>query len=234
MSRQIRAGNEDAANANQNRAIEASLVLGLPAAAALALLAEPIVGTLFQRGAFDARATQATAAALAAFAAGLPAAVLARALSPGFFARRDTRTPVKIAALCMVVYVALGVALMGPAEHVGIALATSASAWLNALLLAWVLARRGHLRPDDRLRRRAPRLLLTVAVMGAALLGAEALFAPWLDARGGRAVAALALLIACGLVVFALMARATGVASWADLRSLRRSRPLDPGAGQGP
>ncbi|MEX2648337.1 MAG: murein biosynthesis integral membrane protein MurJ [Alphaproteobacteria bacterium] len=234
MARQIRAGNEAAAHANQNRAIEASLALGLPAALALALLALPIVTVLFQRGAFEAGAAHATADALAAFVAGLPGALLARALSPGYFARRDTKTPVKIAVVCMVVYVGLSLALAGWIGHVGIALATSASAWLNAGLLARGLARRGHLPIDERLRRRLPRLLAAVGAMGAALVVAEALVAPWLAEEGLRAGLALALLVAVGVVVYGAAAQALGAASLADFNSLRRSRRLDPADGEGP
>ena len=85
--------------------------------------------------------------------AGLPAYVLIKVLGPGFFAREDTVTPVKIAALCVAINLGLNLLLMGPLLHVGIALATAISAWINVGLLLLVLRRRGHLRLDARLRR---------------------------------------------------------------------------------
>ena len=86
---------------SQNRAIEVALLLTVPAAAALLVIPGPIVSVLFERGAFSEAASIATSRALAAFAAGLPAYVLIKALTPGFFARQDTATPVKIAIIAV-------------------------------------------------------------------------------------------------------------------------------------
>ena len=86
--------------------------------------------------------------------------MLVKSLTPGFYAREDTKTPVKIAVLTAVLNVALAALLMMPLRHVGIALAASLANWVNALLLAVVLHRRGFLRFDARLRRRVPRTLL--------------------------------------------------------------------------
>ncbi len=97
LARQLRAGQAQSAMANQNRAIEFGLMLSLPAALALWLLADPLIRTLFERGRFGPDDTLRTASALAAYAVGLPAFVLVKALTPGFFAREDTRTPLYIA-----------------------------------------------------------------------------------------------------------------------------------------
>ncbi|MBM3585804.1 MAG: murein biosynthesis integral membrane protein MurJ [Alphaproteobacteria bacterium] len=234
LARQIRAGNVDAAMANQNRAIEAALLLTVPAALALALLADPIVAVLFQRGAFDVAAARATAAALVAFVGGLPAAVLARALTPGFFARQDTATPVRIALASMVVYVAVATGLAFVLGHVGIAVATSAAAWLNAVLLARALGLRGHLVVDARLRRRAPRLVAASGVMGVVVALARPLAERWIVEGGVQAWLALGALVALGLGTFALAAQALGAAALADLRGLRRGPRLDRGANDGP
>ncbi len=127
LARHIRLGEEREAAHQLNRAIEVALLMTLPAAAALIALASPIVTVLFERGAFDAKEAAATAGALVAFASGLPAYVLIKVLAPGFFAREDTRTPVRIAILCVVVNFALNVilGLLSPLAHVGIATATS-------------------------------------------------------------------------------------------------------------
>src|SRR3546814_18118561 len=88
------------------------------------------------------------------FAAGLPAFVLIKAFQPGFFARRDTATPVKIAVVGVVANLAFNLLLMPLLAHVGIALATTLAAWLTAAMLGWMLARRGPFRVDRRLRAR--------------------------------------------------------------------------------
>jgi len=201
LARQLRAGEVDAALASQNRAIELALLLTLPAAFALIVLGEPIVHVLFERGAFGAHDTAETARTLAAYALGLPAYVLVKVLAPGFFAREDTVTPVKIALAALIVNVVLMLILIWPLAQVGIALATALSSWLNALLLAWLLHRDGLFRPDARLRRRTVRIGLATLVMIAVLLGGLALLAPL------AAALALALLVALGAGAFFLAAQ---------------------------
>lgn len=115
---------------------------------ALIVIAHPIVTALFQRGAFGPEEATATAGALAAFAIGLPAFVLVKVLSPGFFAREDTKTPVWCAGAGMVVNIVLNLILMQFLGHVGIALATGLAAWVNGGALAVILHRRGHLEAD--------------------------------------------------------------------------------------
>ncbi len=135
LSRQLRLGELSGAVATQNRGLELALLLTLPAAVALMVLAVPILQVLFQRGAFNAADTAATAAALSAYAAGLPAFVLVKVLAPAFFARHDTATPVKVAVAAMAVNLALTLVLMQFLAHVGIALATTIAGWVNALAL---------------------------------------------------------------------------------------------------
>jgi putative peptidoglycan lipid II flippase len=165
----------------------------------------------------------ATAAALAIFALGLPAYVLIKALAPGFFGRGDTATPVKIAAWAMVVNVLLSLILMGPYLHVGIAMATAMSSWLNAGVMAFVLYKRGHFVFDERLKSRLPRTLLACFGMSVALYFAAAKLTPWLD--GGveleRAFALVVLVIA-GLASFCALALIGGAAEPGDVKSLRR------------
>src|SRR5215470_15338294 len=171
LSRQVRTGDDPGAQATQNRGLELALLLTLPAAVGLGVLARPILLTLFQRGAFDAVATAATAPALTAYAAGLPAFVLIKILAPGFFARRDTGTPVKVAALAMAVNAA-GTVLLGfvlPWAHVGIAIAGSIAGWVNALALMVVLHHRGHFSLDGQSKRAIPRIAAAALGMGALL-----------------------------------------------------------------
>jgi putative peptidoglycan lipid II flippase len=225
LARQLRAGDLESALRSQNRALELALFLTLPAALALIVLAEPIIAVLFERGAFGPAETAATAAALSAYALGLPAYVLIKVLVPGFFAREDTRTPVKIAILCLVANVVFILVLIGPLAHVGIALATALAAWLNASLLAWRLRRDRLLQPDARLKRRLPRIALSALVMALALW--------WLQAPLEALPRSLALLVlvATGGLGFLGLAQLSGGATLGEVRTLvghRRSHPRPP------
>jgi len=224
LARQVRSGSETEAANTQNRAIEMGLLLTLPAAAALAVIADPLTAVLFERGKFGAADGNATAAAMAAFAAGLPAFVLIKAFQPGFFARRDTATPVKVAVVGVLANLAFNLVLMPLFAHVGIALATTLAAWLNAGLLAWLLARRGHLRVDARLRARAPRIVGAAAVMAAAVAAAAHGLEPWLTAGSAEGAAALAAVVAVGLVVYAGVGTLLGAAAPAELKAALRRR----------
>ena len=227
LSREIRAGHDG--QASQNRALELSLLLALPSAAALAVLAHPIIAVLFQRGRFGPVEAVLTADALAAFAWGLPAYVLVKTLSAGFFAREDTTTPVKIAGGALVANIVLNLALIGPFQHVGIAAATAASGWFNALCLGVFLRRRGHLVADRQLIARLPRIVAATAGMTAVIVlaryGLDGFMA------GGTAARALglALLIAIGGGAYVGLAFLFKATSRDDFRSLGRRTPSSPG-----
>jgi putative peptidoglycan lipid II flippase len=224
MSRQLKSGDETAARDSQNRAIEFALLLTLPAAAALIVAAGPIVHVLFARGAFSTNDAAATADALVAFALGLPAYVLIKALAPGFFAREDTATPVKVAVAALIVNVAAALSLMPLLAHAGIALATAISAWLNATALAALLWRRGQFAVDARLRRRAVAMVAASAGMAVLLWVVARALAPALAGGGPVGFAALALLVAAGLVGYGALALWFGAVRRSDLgRFLRRA-----------
>jgi putative peptidoglycan lipid II flippase len=220
MTRELRAGGDG--QANQNRAMEAALLFALPAAVALMVIAEPLMVVLFERGAFDARASAMSANALIAYAGGLPAFVLIKVLAPAFFAREEPKVPVRIAILCVVVNAGLNGILIWPLGHVGVALATSLSGWLNVALLLGALGRRGYFRPDARLKRRIPRMILAAAVMaGLVWLLIWALgdvFHATLPVRVG----ALAGLVVSGLFAYAALGRLVGAARLGELRALFR------------
>jgi putative peptidoglycan lipid II flippase len=219
LSRQVRTGEFAAATTTQNRGLELALLLTVPAAVALGVLAQPLLAALFERGAFGPAEVRATAGALAAYAAGLPAFVLVKVLAPAFFARQDTRTPVKIAVVAVVTNLALtltlGLAL--PFAWVGVACATSAAGWVNALLLLWLLHRRAHFRLDARSRSRIPRILAAALLMGVALVALRLPLAPAFGEGLAVRLGALAALIAVGLAVFAGFALLLGAAAWGEL-----------------
>ncbi|MDD9876590.1 MAG: murein biosynthesis integral membrane protein MurJ [Magnetovibrio sp.] len=230
QSRQLAAGDDAAAGASQNRGLEFALLLTLPAAVALLVIALPIVTVLFERGAFTATDTAATASALMAYATGLPAYVLIRVLTPGYFAREDTKTPVKIAAWSMLANIALNLVLMQVWGHVGIALASSAAAWINAGWLARELKRRGQLSVDKRLAERGPKIVWASLGMGAVLFAAERLVAPACTGPCPEHIPALAALIAVGLLAYAGLAHLFGAARLGELKALVRRVPDGPDA----
>jgi len=225
LSRQLRLGDLSAAVATQNRGLELALLLTVPAAVALAVLADPIFAVLFQRGAFSQADAAATAAALAAYAAGLPAFVLVKVLAPAFFARHDTRTPVKVAVAAMAVNLALTVVLMQFLAHVGIALATTCAGWLNALTLLALLVRRGHFQVDRRARRNLPRIAVAALGMGAVLEVLRIAVAPAFAGPVLVRMVVLVGLIGAGLAAFTALALVLGVADWRDLLGRVRRQP---------
>lgn len=118
-----------------------TLFINLPAAAGLAGLAVPLVDMLFGRGEFSALAVQGTALALLGYVVGLPAFSCVRSLASAYYALGDTKTPVRVALACLGIYVLVGGLAMQVWGHVALALASSASAWVNALLLGTLLRR---------------------------------------------------------------------------------------------
>lgn len=222
LSRQLRAGEETDAMASLNRALEFALLLSLPAAAALIVMPGPIVAVLFERGAFDATAARATAEALIAFSLGVPAYVLVKVLAPGFFAREDTRTPVVIAAVCVAINIALSLALLESLRHVGIALAQAISSWINAILLAEFLRRRGFLVLDRRLKNKLARICLASIGMATILFAAASVLAPMLAGGIAARGSALAMLVVGGLMVYGGLALALHAVAPAEIRGAMR------------
>jgi len=223
LSRQIGGGDAAAASHTQNRAMELALFLSLPAAIALLVSAVPLIRGVLQHGAFTAADTMGTAAVLAAFAPGVPAYVLIKVLTPGFYARQDTRTPVRIALVSMLVNLVGNLVLIWPLGPVGIALSTAVSAWVNVLLLYVVLHRHGHFRFDARFRAKGVRICAAGLAMGAALWAANGLADPYMGGAFWPRVIALGLLCGGGAAIYALASMAFGAYRTAELKAqLRR------------
>ena len=222
LTRQLRSGRPELAMNSQNRSLEFAVALTLPAAIALTVLAEPIISVLFERGAFSAADTDATAAALTAFAVGLPSFVLVMVLQPAFFAREDTKTPMWFAAASVVVNIALALALFPTLEHVGIAIATAVAGWVTAILLAFTLWRRRQFTLDAEARRRLPLLLLAAVLMGVALFFGAGEISSLLDSPSTllRSID-LAVIVVAGMAIYAVLVQLTGAA---DFRRLLRRR----------
>jgi putative peptidoglycan lipid II flippase len=226
LSRQIAGGDTEGASTTQNRAIELSLVLTLPATAALMVAAFPIIQALLQHGAFTAADTIASAQALAAFSLGLPAYILIKVLVPGFHARTDTRTPVRIALVAMLANLIGNLILIWPLQHVGLALSTAISAWVNAGLLYTTLHKRGLFRIDDRLKRVLIRLTLATVAMAAMMIAVAPWTTPHMSGRLFERTLWLGMLMAAAGIVYFGAAIALGAFRPAELKAqfLRRGK----------
>jgi putative peptidoglycan lipid II flippase len=170
LARRVRSGDESGGLFAMNRALELSLALTLPATVAFLIVPGFLVAGLYEWDAFTRADTNATALALMAYAAGLPAFVLIKVLSPGFFAREDTKTPMRFALASVALNFVLAIALFfGGMGFVGLAIASSLAGWLNTALLALTLRRRKLFHIDARLKARLPRLLGASLIMGLAV-----------------------------------------------------------------
>ena len=219
LSKQLKSGNPEEAHKTQNRALEFVMAITLPAATALMVLAYPLVKILFERGEFNASDAQATAYVLAAFSLGLPAYVAIKVFSTSFFARHDTKTPVKIAMMAVGLNLILNLILIGPLSYVGLALSTAISAWCNALLLAKNLYGSQGFIPDIRLKDRMPRLLFSTLIMGAALLGLEFHFWHYLNGAFWAKLMMLLMLIGSGIGTYLLSTFLTKAIDMQEIRS---------------
>ena len=222
LSRRVRAGDDAGGRHAFSRAWEFALLLSLPAAVALAVAPLPIVSTLYESGAFDADDSASTALATMIYALGLPAFVLQKVLQPLFFAREDTRTPLRFAVVSLVVNAVVAVGLAPVIGWPAAALGTTLAAWAMVAFL-WRGARRlgEAARLDDRARSRTWRVVVASLGMGAVVwvlwVGMGPLWA------GPTRFAALAVLVGGGMAAYALLAQLTGAMRLRELRgALRR------------
>jgi putative peptidoglycan lipid II flippase len=225
LTRSLRAGRHDVAMHNLNRCLEFAMTLILPATAALVAIPVSIMTTLFERGAFGAAASQASAMALAAFACGLPAFALIKAFAPCFFAREDTASPFRFAVVAVAANIALSLGLAQWLGFIGIPIATALATSLNAALLGWKLHRLEHIRLDARLKRRLPRILAASLGMAAILLGAAELLEPLIALRGWYRLGSLGVLVAVGLVAYGALGLGLGAFERSDFNKALARKP---------
>lgn len=210
--------------AAMDEAVILSMALTLPAAAALMAMPHFLIDGLFTRGEFLAMDARATADALLQFGWGVPAFVLIRILSPGFFARGDTRTPMTFALISVAVNAALAFALFyGGMGVPGIAAAVSGAAWTNAGLLAVTLWRTGHWRPGAGVLGRLARIGLASAGL-AGVVWALQTARPQIEAVLGAKEIALIATTAAGGLAYVILAFATRAVTVGEVRALLRRR----------
>ena len=221
LARAVADKKQDESQMLQDRSIEFGLGLTLPAAVGLFLIPLPLIALVYERGAFDREATEITAQVLAAFAVGLPAFVLIKIFQPSFFAREDMRTPMWYSAANAISNIALALLLFPVYGVVGLAAATSAAGWLNAVLLYATLYTKGHYRLSRSTAKNLGVILFGSAVMGVALLLGYSQFHHLLvDASLLIRLLCVLSLIGTAMAVYFLIVIATGAMPRRQLLSL--------------
>jgi putative peptidoglycan lipid II flippase len=231
LARALKAGHLKEAANTQNRSIEFVLFLTLPAAAGLWMLSDAIIRVLYERGAFSAENTAVVASILAIYGIGLPGFVLIKALQPGFYAREDTRTPMRFTMISVVINSGLAITLFPVIAERGIATAEAAAGWTNTLLLFATLVWRGHLQWEWALAKRTALLLIATAIMSTAIFFALPYAAPWLASGSHllQQILALGCLLALAIVVYFVTAFAIGAADLGMIRrNMKRKRKSSP------
>ena len=221
LSHHLKAGEVDEAERVQNKAWEYGALLSIPAAVALIFLAEPTINILFQHGKFGSFQTDMTAKAVIAYAIGLPAYVLVKALAPNFFARGDTKTPVKYSIVVLLTNLCFSILLMKPLGHVGIALATTIAAFVSLGQYIRGLKKRGFWTCPKELVVQTAKILACSIVMGIIIDFGEALlnlhYGNWLNLSIFPKLCWFSLLCILGVTTFAITAKLSGTF---DIREL--------------
>ncbi len=229
LSRAVMASDSGGAARVQSQAIELAMLLTLPAAVALAVTAEPIVSALFQGGKFTAEDAATTGLVLSIIVAGLPAYVLIKVLAPGFYARKDMKTPIVIAATMLAIGVGLNFVLIDVMGIAALAFTTALSAWLNAIALYVVLARRGHFRVEAWLWSRVFRQILAAAAMAAVLYLVREQLDGFFAGSAGRRLIGVAALVGAGGIVYFAVGWVIGAINREDILILLRKKKVTVG-----
>jgi putative peptidoglycan lipid II flippase len=212
------------ANESTSRALEFALLLTLPAAAALSILARPIVGVLYERGAFLASDTSHVAAVLRGLAIGLPGFVLIKVFLPQFFARENMRVPIIAAIIGLIVNIAMTASMMGPRVHVAAAAGVAAGAWVNALILGFELWRNQLYKLDSLAKKRVPRLVLAAILSGCFIYWLEDITHEYMRPHLSLAIKSAVLTFTCcvGIAAHIIFAHILGVIDLSGIKGFLR------------
>jgi len=224
LARSARKEDDAGSHALMDNGIGLAMALTLPAAAALMIAPAYLIDGLYTRGAFLTSDAEQAGRALIHYGWGVPAFVLIKVLAPAYFAREDTKTPMRFALISVAINTALGAGLFfwlksqGHAGFPGLAIATSAAAWVNVLMLFSGLKMRGWYSPGPVLRSRMIRVMLATGVMAALLLylivNKETLESKLFD----RKLLGTAAFILSGIFAYAITAIAVGAVKFSDLK----------------
>jgi putative peptidoglycan lipid II flippase len=231
ISRAVKEGDEKTARFNLNRGLEIALLFAVPAAAALVVMPVLICVALYTDFAGDAlqlvgrsgsaytiQDAEATGMALMLFGFGLPAFCLHKVLASAFFARENTRTPMKFALVAIATNTVLSITLFQVMGYLAVPLATAIASWVEITLLSRKLSKEGILRPDERLFKRAPRIILAALLMGAFLALMLTYEATLVGLFFGQVWLVLMFLTFVGLIMYFFLCMALGGANIAELK----------------
>ena len=222
LSRYIACNEDDEAQRLQSNAIELAMLLTFPAAVALFFTGSAFVRVFMQAGAFTPEDAAITGTLVSGLVIGLPAYVLVKVLTPNFFARRDTRTPVYTAALSLLVTVAINLLLVPRMGVLSLAVAGAIGAWVNTLLLYSLLARRGLFVLPRRVAGRLGRIMLACVPMAAALWYAMQMGDPWFGGTTWERLSSILAVVVVGALTFIPSAFVLGVLDIAAVQRLMR------------
>ncbi|MDG1858981.1 MAG: lipid II flippase MurJ, partial [Emcibacteraceae bacterium] len=224
LSKSIAAGDEAQVMKSQNQAIEMGLFFTIPAAIAFLIVPDDLIHVLLERSSFSAEATLQTSLTLAAYAAGLPAYVLAKVFVPGYFARGDTKTPLKYAVVALFINVTLNLILMQYFAHVGLAMATAISAWINVFMLAGGLILRGHYSIEKTLLVRLAKYVLCSILMGGVVWTVDGQVSDLIYGSFVEQILGLFLLVVSGIGSYMIAIFITKTVKRSELRALFSKR----------
>jgi len=217
VTRLLRRDDAQGASDSMVRGMELGLLVTLPAAVAMIVMPEPIITVLFQRGAFTPDDAVQSGLALRAFALGLPGYVMIKVLQPGYFARENTKAPMQMAGVTVLVNIVVSLLLFGPLGHVGIALGTTVAAWVNVFLLARGL--KGLVHPTKAFWLRTVRILVASVAMGVVVWLALLVLGSWFTEAFWKQCIALGILISLGISIYAVLVLLLKATSVAELKA---------------
>ncbi len=233
LSRFIAKDDQGGAQRIQSNAIELGMLLTIPAAIALFVAAGPLVTSFYVGGNFTAEDGHTTSTVVAALVVGLPAYVMVKVLIPGFFARKDTKTPVYTAGISLLVNIALNLLLIPLYGIIGVALAGAIAAWCNCAMLYTMLHRRGHFHIEFSLLLRMGRITLSAIGMAAALCCAAPIGYGLYGGNIWERVGSITALVSVGGLVYAVLAWVTGAIDRNKITMLTKKKAAEEAAQEG-
>jgi len=213
LSKALKSNDQVAADDAQNKAVEYGALLSIPAAAALIVLAHPIINILFERGKFTPQDTDMTSLAVIAYSIGLPAYVLVKALTPNFFARGDTKTPVKYSIIVFITNLSFCLLLMQKFGHLGIAMATSIAAYVSLYQYIHGLKKRNLWHFSNQLKLKLLKITFCSFIMACCIYLSQQLlnlsYSDWTSYSLLLKIAIFSFLCILGVASFLIMAKLT-------------------------
>ncbi len=233
VSRAIDRKETDEAASIQGRAFDLAMLLTLPATVGLMMLSGPIASVLFEVGKMTAADVANTAMVLATLVAGLPAYVLIKVLAPGFYARKDVRTPVIVGASALILGVLSNFILVPLMGLVALPLSTAISAWINMFVLYFLLHSRGHYSLTGGVAFRVGRQIIAAIAMGALLYGLHTVLFDWMETGRIYKMIGLGGMVGAGGLLYFGLGWVIGAVDKDDIKTLlRRKKPADSAAGE--